>query len=132
MDPKALLADLMGHFTPHDIVLAVLGLFAAALLAFLTGLLSRADNAARKHMAKSAAVMAFAVSFAHVNVPVAIALVAAALLLQGDKRVPESVDPVRRFAALAIGVGCGASSAAIVAILIIPLGLILRWGNGDR
>jgi hypothetical protein len=56
-----------------------------------------------------------------------IALVAVALLL-GDRSVERTRSEVLlRYAAAAVGVGCGSSATIVVAILAIPVGLLLRW-----
>jgi hypothetical protein len=132
MDIKALVADQMGHFTPYDIGTALLSMLAAALLAFIAGLLGKAPGSFKKEMAVSAAVVAFAVCFVRGSVPLSIALVAAVLLLrdassEGDKR-----SFTLRLAALAIGVACGSSASVIVAALVVPLGLLLRWGTAEK
>lgn len=130
MDFKALLADQLGHFTPYDIGTALISLFAAALLAYAVGLLAKAQ--APKELSLSAAVMAFAVSLVRASVPLSIALVAAALLLRGEVREADKRVLPLRLAALAIGLGCGSSASLIVAALVVPLGLLLRWGTSER
>jgi NO-binding membrane sensor protein with MHYT domain len=130
MDFKALLADQLGHFTPYDIGTALISLFAAALLAYAVGLLAKAP--APKELSLSAAVMAFAVSLVRASVPLSIALVAAALLLRGEVREADKKVLPLRLAALAIGLGCGSSASLIVGALVVPLGLLLRWGTSER
>lgn len=130
MDIKGLIADQLGHFTPYDIGTALISMFAAALLAYAVGLLAKAN--APKDLSISAAVMAFAVSLVRASVPLSIALVAAALLLRGEVRDSERRSLLLRFAALAIGLGCGSSASIIVAALAVPLGLLLRWGTAER
>ncbi len=130
MDLKALLADQLGHFTPYDIGTALISMFAAALLAYVVGLLARSP--APKELSISAAVMAFAVSLVRASVPLSIALVAAVLLLRGEVREADKKALALRFTALAIGLGCGSSASLIVAALAVPLGLLLRWGTSER
>lgn len=130
MDIKGLIADQLGHFTPYDIGTALISMLAAALLAYAVGLLAKAS--APKDLSSSAAVMAFAVSLVRASVPLSIALVAAALLLRGEVRNSERRALSMRFAALAIGLGCGSSASIIVAALAVPLGLLLRWGTAER
>ena len=132
MDLKALLADQLGHFTLYDIGTALVSLVAAALLAFVVGLLARAKHPAPRELAVSAAVFAFAVALVRASVPLSIALVAAVLLLRGEVRDSDRPSLTLRFAAIAIGLGCGSSASLIVAALAIPLGLLLRWGTSDR
>lgn len=129
MDIQGLVADLMGHFTPHDIAVALLSMLAAALLAYVVGLLARTNSPSKKEMAVAAGVMAFGVVFTRGEVPLSIALVAAVLVLRGEWRSDGPMATLLRLAALAIGVGCGSSAAAIVAVLAMPLGLLLRWGT---
>jgi len=130
MDFQALLAEQLGHFTLYDIGSALVSLFAAAMLAYVVGLLARTN--APKELSISAAVMAFAVCIVRASVPLSIALVAAVLLLRGEPREADRKSLSLRFAALAIGLGCGSSASLIVAALAVPLGLLLRWGTSER
>ena len=132
MDFKALLADQLGHFTLYDIGTSLVSMLAAAALAFLAGFIARAAVPSPREMAVSSAIMAFAVSLVRASVPVAIGLVAAVLLLRSPAPDQDRRAVSFRFAALAIGIGCGSSASLIVAALVIPLGLLLRWGASDR
>ena len=132
MDFKGLLADQLGHFTPYDIGTALISMFAAALLAYVVGLLAKANGPAPKELAISAAVMGFAVTIVRASVPLSIALVAAVLLLRGEVREADKKALALRSAALAIGLGCGSSASLIVAALAVPLGLLMRWGTSER
>jgi hypothetical protein len=131
MDLKALLADQLGHFTVYDIGTALVSMLAAAVLALVLGLLVRSKAPAPKELSISAAVFAFAVGLVRASVPLSIALVAAVLLLRGDVRETDRTSLTLRFAALAIGLGCGSSASLIVAALVVPLGLLLRWGTSE-
>src|SRR6187399_1433409 len=84
MDFKALLADQLGHFTLYDIGTGLISMFAAALLAYVVGLLAGRRLPAPKELSISAAVIAFAVSLVRASVPLSIALVGAVLLLRGE------------------------------------------------
>ena len=132
MDIKGLLADQLGHFTIHDIGTALVSMLAAALLAFVLGLLARAGSAWSRELATASAVVAFAVNLVRASVPLSIALVAVALLLRGETREMDRRSWALRLAALAIGLGCGSHAALIVAALAVPLGLLLRWGTAER
>lgn len=131
MDFKALLADQMGHFTPYDIGTGLIGMFAAALLSYVVGLLAGA-RVPPKELSITAAVTAFAVGLVRASVPLSIALVAAVLLLRGEVREADRKALPLRLAALAIGLGCGSSASLIVAAISVPLGLLLRWGTSER
>lgn len=132
MDFKALLSDQLGHFTVYDIGTGLISMFAAALLAYVVGLLVKSGVPSPKELSISAAVMAFAVSLVRASVPLSIALVAAVLLLRGEVREADKKALPLRLAALAIGLGCGSSASLIVAALAVPLGLLLRWGTSER
>lgn len=132
MNLKGMLADQLGHFTPYDIGTALISLFAAALLAFVAGSLARAKVPSPREMAVSAAVLAFAVCLVRASVPLSIALVAAVLLLRGEVKEMDRGALALRLAALGIGLGCGSSASLIVAALVVPLGLLLRWGTSER
>jgi hypothetical protein len=132
MDLKATLADQLGHFTPQDIVTALICVLAAAFFGFLFALISKPAGGpdARSTAALSAAV-AFAVSLVRANVPLAICLVGVALLI----RPTGSTDMrgfLHRLVAVAIGLGCGSSAAIVVAALLLPMGILLRWASADR
>lgn len=132
MDIKALVADQMGHFTPYDIGTTLVSLLAAALLSFAVGLLANASSPSKKEMAMMAALVAFAVAFVRASVPLSITLVAVVLLLRGEMRDATVRGFSLRLAALAIGVGCGSSASVIVAALVLPLGLLLRWATSEK
>ncbi len=128
-----MLADQMGHFTPYDIGTALLGMLAAALLAFIVGLIAKAGSApSRKEMAATAAVVALGVCFVRASVPLSIALVAVVLLLRGEVRDSDRHALLLRLAAVVIGVGCGSSASIIVLALSVPLGLLLRWASTEK
>ena len=130
MDLKGLLADQMGFFTPHDIAGAVFGLLLAALIAFVVGLVAKANDApSAREMATLAAVVAMAIGFVRASVPLSIALVAVVLLLRSGAGESSWRSLLMRSAAIAIGVGCGSSASIIVLALAVPLGLVLRWGT---
>ncbi len=133
MDLKALVADQMGYFTPPDIATALVSMLAAALFGFLAALVAgaRTDPGARE-MAVSAAVVAFAVNMVRASVPLSIALVAVALLLRGEVRSSSARGLLTRLFAVAIGVGCGSSASIMVAAMVLPLGLLLRWGTAEK
>ncbi|MFN8350501.1 MAG: hypothetical protein U0U25_03455 [Flavobacteriales bacterium] len=132
MDLKATLADQLGHFTPQDIVTALICVLAAAFFGFLFGLIAKPAGGpdARSTAALSAAV-AFAVSLVRASVPLAIGLVAVALLIR-----PSGSSDMRgflhRLVAVAIGLGCGSSASIVVAALLVPMGLLLRWASAER
>lgn len=133
MDFKALVADQMGYFTPPDIATALLSLLAAAFFGFIAAMLAGATaEPGKREMAVTAAVVAFAVNIVRASVPLSISLVAVVLLLRGEVRASSSRGLLLRMFAVAIGLGCGSSASIMVAALVLPLGLLLRWATAEK
>lgn len=129
MDIKRLIYDQLGHFAPEDIPVILFGVFVAALLGWLAGLLGKAGEGERRHMALLAAAISLAVSVVRASLPLSVALVAVALFV----RLPEKENTAKAMAmrgvVLAIGIGCGASAAVITVVPALVLALMLRWAN---
>jgi hypothetical protein len=133
MDLKALIADQMGYFTPPDIATALVSLLAAAFFGFIAAMVTGAGtDPGKREMAVTAALVAFAVHMVRASVPLSIALVAVVLLLRGEVRSSSTRSLQLRLFAMAIGVGCGSSASIMVAALVLPLGLLLRWATVEK
>lgn len=132
MDLNAVLADQLGHFTPQDIVSALVSLLAAAFFGFLFALIVRPpDGRPPRHTALLSAVVAFAVSLVRASVPLAICLVGVLLLVRSTA-ADDGRARLHRLMAVAIGLGCGSSAAIVVAALLVPLGLLFRWAGAGN
>lgn len=129
MDIKGMLADQMGHFTPYDIVGVLLSVALAALFGFLLGIIGKADGQQR-YVAVLSAVIALAVALVRASVPLSIALVAVALLV--GQRNEDGKGRLMRYAAAAVGLGCGSSASIVVVALLVPIGLLLRWASQNE
>ncbi|MBL7965287.1 MAG: hypothetical protein JNM31_15735 [Flavobacteriales bacterium] len=133
MDLNALIADQMGLFTLPDIGNLVVGMLLAAVLAYVLGVLVReVEGPTPREMAVLAAVVALAVGFVRASLPMAVALVAAALLVRGPQASASWRGYLARLAALTVGVGCGFSAGVPVLAAFIPLALLLRWSGGPK
>lgn len=128
MDIKGTLADQMGHFTPYDIVGVLLSVALAALFGFLLGIIGKGTD--RRYVAVLSAVIAFAVALVRASIPLSIALVAVALLI--EERNDDRNSRLMRYAAAAVGVGCGSSASIVVVALLVPVGLLLRWASSNE
>lgn len=135
MNLRTLLADQMGSATPYDIPGLLLSVGLAALLAFAMAAIAGAERAHRGGIAVLAAVAALAVALVRTSVPLALALVAVAVIARPVRSTAEERDPLLELAALCIGLGCGASASLITAIGVLPISLLMRFagaGRGDR
>lgn len=128
MDIKGMIADQMGAFTTHDIGGALLSVMVAALIAFIAGLLA-GDRSGARGLAVLAALVAFAVVLVRGSVPLAIALVAVALVLapRGGREEGFGRSSLLRLMAAVAGLGCGAGGALLAALLVLPVSFLLRW-----
>ena len=129
---KQLIYDQLGHFAVEDTAVILFGMFAAALLGWLAGLLGKSTEGERRQMALMTAAICLAVAMVRASLPLSVALVAVALFF----RVPGSdggwKSLSQRLVVVTIGVGCGASAALIVALPALLLALLLRWANASR
>ncbi|MEO8066900.1 MAG: hypothetical protein ABI599_04325 [Flavobacteriales bacterium] len=132
MDLNTLLYDQLGHFAAADIATILFGMFAAALLAWLAGLIGKAVEGERRQMALLAAVTTMAIWIVRASLPLSLALVAVALFLRSPQSDGGWRSLGQRAVVLAIGVGCGASAALVTVIPALLLALLLRWANTSR
>lgn len=132
MNLNTLLYDQLGHFTAADIATALFGMFVAALLGWLAGLIGKAAEADRRQMALLATAITLAVFVVRASLPLSVALVAAALFLRSPQGEAGWKAMAPRAVVLAIGIGCGASAALITILPALLLALLLRWANAGR
>ncbi|MBK6344078.1 MAG: hypothetical protein IPF41_16280 [Flavobacteriales bacterium] len=132
MDWLGFVVDNMGHFAPQDIPLLLFRtLCAAALGALLARVGGRMGAAGMKEFALWAASAALAAGFAGAQLPLAVLLLAFAMLMGGQ--TGSGSERALRFGALVLGLGCG--NAPLVAIAVgIPFALLVRWAfaSGQR
>lgn len=132
MNLRTLLADQMGSATPYDIPGLLLSVGLAALLAFVMAAIAGAERTQRGGIAVMAAVAALAVALVRTSVPLALALVAVAVIARPVRSTAEERDPLLVWAALCIGLGCGASASLITAIGMLPISLLMRFAGAGR
>jgi hypothetical protein len=132
MDWLGFVVDNMGHFAPQDIPLLLFRtLCAAALGAILAWVGGRMGGEGMKELALWAAGAALAAGFAGAQLPLAVLLLAFAMLIGGQSG--SGMERALRFGALVLGLGCG--NAPLVAIAVgIPFALLARWAfaSGQR
>lgn len=123
-----MLMDHLGFFYPHQVLNAVVAMLVAAMLGWLLGRVGgRLPDRPARGLALWAALATMALTFVRTNLPVAVALVAVALLVRGAE--DGSLDRRSLFGALVIGVACG-SGAMLGAVAVgLPLILLFRWAN---
>ncbi len=128
MDLYGLLTDQMGQFTPLDLWGLVLDLLLAAVLGFALGSLLRVPEAPpARVLAVLAAVVAVAVAVVRANVPLAIALVAVALLFRPTGAAQDWRARLPLLVSVVLGVACGSSAGIAAVVAFVPLVLLLRW-----
>jgi len=126
MDWKGILADHFGHFAVRDVVnLGVATLVAAALAAMVAAYGVRLSRQQARSAALWAGLFAAGVGLVRSQLPLALALVAAVLLL----RPSSSSNLDRRVLAgmLVIGLACGSGASVVGACLSILLIVLYRW-----
>ncbi|MBK8226920.1 MAG: hypothetical protein IPK70_07070 [Flavobacteriales bacterium] len=132
MDWLGFVMDNMGHFAPQDILLLLFRtLCAAALGAILARVGGRMGTDGMKELALWAAAAGLAGGFAGAQLPLAVLLLAFAMLMGGQ--AGSGKERALRFSALVLGLGCG--SAPLVAIAVgVPFALLARWAfaSGQR
>jgi len=126
MDLKGLVADHFGHFALKDLANLTVSVFAAAVFGALVAAYgARQSRTNARSGAVWAALFAAAVGLARTQLPLAVALVAMALLLHpiatkpGDRRVMAGM--------LVIGLACGSGATVVGALLAVLLLVLYRW-----
>ncbi len=103
----------------------------AALITWLVAVFGgRVDGAEARSLALWSASAALGVIFTKMQLPLAIALVALALIVRPS--FTNRREQLLLFGALVIGFGCGSGAALIMAIVSIPYLLIVRWAMPAR
>lgn len=126
MDLKGVIADQLGHFSPYDIPEVLFVLLASALFGFVAAVLgARERGEVARRMALWAAAAALATAFVRSQLPIAVLMLAAAVLV--GKRGSPVRDDGLFFSVLAIGVGCGSGATVVVGMAMIPFLFIMRW-----
>ncbi len=126
MDLKGAIADHMGHFSAYDIPGVLFVLVSSALFGyFLARWGARATVADARKLALWAGSAALATALVRSQLPVAMVVLAAVLLV--GKRPESNVDGAVFFSALLIGIGCGSGATVIVGVAMIPYFFLIRW-----
>ncbi len=130
MDWKGLIADHFGHFAVKDVLNLIVAVLAAAVLGALVAAFgARSDRVQARTSAAWAALFAAGVGFVKAQLPLAVALLAAAFLIQpalGTKQ-----DRLVLLAMLVLGLACGSGASLVAAALTPVLVILLRW-SGSR
>lgn len=125
MDWLGFVMDNMGHFALEDVPLLLFRVLCAAVLgALLARVGGRMGTAGMKELALWAAAAALAVGFAGTQLPMAVLLLAFAMLMGGQSG--SGSERALRFGALVLGMGCGHSTFPAIAVGI-PFCLLARW-----
>lgn len=128
MDWKALVADHFGHFAPKDALNLLVAVVAAGVLgALVAGLGAGQQRAQARGSAVWAALFAAGVGLVRAQLPLALALVAAAILFR-----PGSASKADRqvlAAMLVIGLACGSGASIVAAALTVVLFILFRWAG---
>ncbi len=126
MDIRGLVADHMGHFSVYDIPGVLFVLLMATLMSFVLakwGARLIGDEA--RTMALWGAGAAMATAFVRSQLPIAVLVLAAAVLV--GRAEMKNGRTVILFSVLTIGIGCGSGASIVVGLALIPYFFILRW-----
>jgi hypothetical protein len=130
MDIKGLIADHMGHFSVYDVPNVLIVVVAAACLALV---LARWGAGQEGRTARTTALWgaaaALATAFVRSQLPVAVLVLAAAVLAGRGNGADR--DPIM-LSALVIGIGCGSGATIIVMVALVPYLLLARWALGKQ
>lgn len=126
MDISGLIADHMGHFAVKDAVNILVAVLFASLMATVLGMWgARKPQRDARRLGLWSGLAAAGVGLVKAQLPLAVALLALALLVRPLRDADE--DRVLHWSALVIGIGCG-SGASLVTLLLLPMLLFLfRW-----
>lgn len=131
MEIKALLADHMGHFSVYDVPGLLIAVVAAACMGLVMGRWGGGQSGGHaRRTALWSATAALAAGFVRSQLPVAVMVLAAAVLV-GRPRESSADDPIM-LVALLIGIGCGSGATLIVGVALIPFILLMRWAWGGK
>lgn len=128
MDIMGFILDNMGHFSVYDVPNKLFAMLMAALAAFALGRVgARVPVHVARELAVWAALAALALAFVRTQLPLALALIALALMV----RTPEPPAAPRTvvLGALVFGMGCGVGAALPTIVLAVPYILLVRWAH---
>jgi len=126
MDIKGAIADHMGHFSVYDIPGVLFVVFSGTFFGFaLARWGAREAASVARSVSIWAGAAALATAFVRSQLPIAVLVLAAAVLV--GKREVGTGNNVLLFSALAIGIGCGSGASVVVGIAMLPFILIMRW-----
>jgi hypothetical protein len=131
VDIKGFVVDHVGHFAMHEILGLVFSVLIASVLAWVLGRYGAGlvGKEVRTLVLWSATV-AFGVGFIKAQLPLALALVAIAVLVGAIRE--DGRSKVVYAGAMVIGLGCGSGAALVTAIVAVPYLLIVRWAHAAR
>lgn len=128
MDIKGFLMDHVGHFGLPQIGGLLFAVIVAALLGWVLGsVAARTQAHTARELALWSATTAFAVGMVRSQLPLALALVAIALLASVGRS--EGRPGLLRTGALVLGLGCGSGATLVTLVVALPYFLIVRWAS---
>jgi len=128
MDIKGFLMDHVGHFGLPQIGGLLFAVLVATLLGWVLGAIAaRTPAGTARELALWSATAALAVGFVRSQLPLALALVAIALLASIGRS--EGRQGSLRAGALVLGLGCGSGAALVTLVVALPYFLIVRWAG---
>lgn len=131
MDIKGFIVDQVGHFAVQDILNVA---FSVVVASMLTLLLARFGGGVKGKEARQlllwSATSALGVGFVKAQLPLALALVAIAILVGAPRE--EGGSRLLTAGALVIGLGCGSGASLVTIILALPYVLLVRWASSVR
>lgn len=131
MDVKGFLVDQFGHFGLPQIGSLVFAVLVAALLGWALGALAaRQPKAVARDLALWAATAALGVGLVRSQLPLALALVAIALLASVGRA--EGRSGLLRAGALLLGLGCGSGAALVTVLVAVPYFVLVRWNSSTQ
>lgn len=131
MDIKGFLMDQFGHFGLPQVGSLVFAVLVAAFLGWVLGALAaQQPKAIARDLAIWAATAALGVGLVRSQLPLALALVAVALLASVGRA--DGRSGVLRAGALVLGLGCGSGAALVTFIVAVPYFLLVRWNASTQ
>lgn len=126
MDITGLIADHMGHFAVKDAVNMLVAVLFATLMATVLGMWgARRPWQEARRLGLWSGLAAAGIGFVKAQLPLAVALLAMALLLRPTREAGD--DRLLTWSALVIGIGCGSGASLVVLVLLPVLVFLFRW-----